>query len=607
MKRLMEEKIPLVLLLALSCWLLTNAASLYALYAHHVLLVRTYDPDSWLRLHIVSTLYQTGEWFNHTILRDNAPYGIDTPWTRPVDVLLLLLAAPFLPWIPFHTAIQVAAVLLNAVLLILCMLSLWPIIRQRLAYPHNLVFLVLALATAPIPQLYFAFGFADHHSLLVTLYCVILYGCYRMAAIAPPRWPAWVSGICIGLGIWATVEFQLPTALILGWMLWMWVWSGERVWLIRAWQCTAAALLVVTCAILLERTPDRWFIPIYDSVSIVQWSSLLGGWLLISALWLLQGKCDCRLKRFSAGCIMALLAGAVLLFSFPLLPDGPMAMVSPAMKAAFLDYVFEMQSITRGGTGTVIAAYLLSVIGGAGAVVMAGRRIALSPFQVLLLCLNIAFGILILFASRQIYYLYIPAILLAAETLALYYRRHLRVSLVVTILIALLPYYGDMGGRMLTPPTREQKENSKKRTCYQEFYKQVDNGNFVKFLGDHPYTLLMPQNVGTYALFQTPYSIVSANYHRNERGYLEQIEVESWKVPARALQILKERKVDILMICASGKYETVAPLTNYIKTSSPTWLEPVPELTKKKKYLYLYRVHRELFPSIEENGGTERN
>ena len=56
------------------------------------------DPDAWLRLTIVRDLYEGKGWYHHLIDRDNAPFGLVTPWTRPLDLLLLAMTAPLAPW-----------------------------------------------------------------------------------------------------------------------------------------------------------------------------------------------------------------------------------------------------------------------------------------------------------------------------------------------------------------------------------------------------------------------------------------------------------------------------------------------------------------------------
>src|SRR3546814_16753680 len=52
------------------------------------------DPDSYMRMVRVSELAQGWQWFDDTIARANAPYGNVLHWTRPFDLLILLLALP---------------------------------------------------------------------------------------------------------------------------------------------------------------------------------------------------------------------------------------------------------------------------------------------------------------------------------------------------------------------------------------------------------------------------------------------------------------------------------------------------------------------------------
>src|SRR3546814_14619368 len=49
---------------------------------------------SYMRMVRVSELAQGWQWFDDTIARANAPYGDVLHWTRPFDLLILLLAMP---------------------------------------------------------------------------------------------------------------------------------------------------------------------------------------------------------------------------------------------------------------------------------------------------------------------------------------------------------------------------------------------------------------------------------------------------------------------------------------------------------------------------------
>jgi len=50
-------------------------------------------PIPWLRLTLVRDLLRTEQWHDHTVSRSNAPIGgITSPWTRPLDAVIIALS-----------------------------------------------------------------------------------------------------------------------------------------------------------------------------------------------------------------------------------------------------------------------------------------------------------------------------------------------------------------------------------------------------------------------------------------------------------------------------------------------------------------------------------
>ena len=63
------------------------------------------DGDGYVRVLRVEMLWQSGNWFDNTLPRNNAPYGDISNWTRPLDVLISLLAGPLVPFLGVKPAI----------------------------------------------------------------------------------------------------------------------------------------------------------------------------------------------------------------------------------------------------------------------------------------------------------------------------------------------------------------------------------------------------------------------------------------------------------------------------------------------------------------------
>ena len=63
------------------------------------------DSDGYMRALRVETLWRGGGWFDHSIARANAPYGDTSHWTRPLDVVISLIALPLAPFLGVKPAI----------------------------------------------------------------------------------------------------------------------------------------------------------------------------------------------------------------------------------------------------------------------------------------------------------------------------------------------------------------------------------------------------------------------------------------------------------------------------------------------------------------------
>jgi len=82
------------------------------------------DSDCYMRLVRVRQLWTTGRWYDSTIPRSNVPYGEELHWTRPLDLLLLLGAAPASLVVGFNEALFGWGVAVSPLLLLATLLTL---------------------------------------------------------------------------------------------------------------------------------------------------------------------------------------------------------------------------------------------------------------------------------------------------------------------------------------------------------------------------------------------------------------------------------------------------------------------------------------------------
>ena len=75
------------------------------------------DSDGYARLVRIQRLLETGAWFDVGLPRANRPDGGTLHWTRPLDVLLIILALPLAGLIGFSKALFWAGVLVSPLLM----------------------------------------------------------------------------------------------------------------------------------------------------------------------------------------------------------------------------------------------------------------------------------------------------------------------------------------------------------------------------------------------------------------------------------------------------------------------------------------------------------
>ena len=228
------------------------------------------DPDGYMRLVRVGILLEGGGWFDGTIPRSNWPYGEVHHWTRPLDVLIILLALPLRAFLDANAALALAGMFVSPLLhLGLCIASVW-IVRPLVPGPARFFAMPAMLVQLGI-LLYSQAGRADHHTLIFLLAGLAL-GAWMRALLNPgDRSAAALAGVFSGVGIWVSPESLLPLALLFASGAAAWILSGRRFLAPNRRLCLALAGTIAV-AITLERHPSDWLGLSFDQISLAHLS-----------------------------------------------------------------------------------------------------------------------------------------------------------------------------------------------------------------------------------------------------------------------------------------------------------------------------------------------
>lgn len=537
------------------------------------------ETDTQMRLHRVENLHQNFDLNDHSLARSNSPYGTTLHWSRFLEALILLPALALAFFLPFKTALLAVAAMFNPIVCGLALLGMLRILAELGKMPQSRVFVLLSPFAIPLFALAYRPGVIDYHSLLAAcLIWQLAFAC-RLST-GNLRKIGWIGGIGIAL----TPEYMLSMGVMIGWLVWQWLQSGN----IRPWRtATLHCLLVVTAALLLNIPPESYFTPVHDTVSIVH-ASLLG--LTLLATFALQtGRLANWRVRFVAGSVAGAALLAAMYWLFPDFWKGPFSSVSPEMKEIFLQHIYEMKSPLENLNLFSMAAWL---VGLAALPYLVQQCRANNPnravYQLITLLL-VLFACLLISKARWHYYFSSLSVLALALWLDGLLARHSgwekRQMVLVVVAFLAVPF----AFTALAAGQQSEVKASAELECDRALLSHVYANRLPDVKDGQPMTIAAPANYGSDILFHTPHYVLSGNYHRNTEGYLALHHLlHAENVPA-AREIAEERGIDLLLYCAVT--DKKRPFLDALENGAiPDWLEPITDVEGYDKGVRMYRT-----------------
>jgi asparagine N-glycosylation enzyme membrane subunit Stt3 len=316
------------------------------------------DTDAYMRLVRVRLLVESGAWFDASIPRSNWPFGETLHWTRPMDLVLLIGAAPLWPIVGFDQALRWAGLLVPPLLLVATFAATaWA--ADPIAGRGSRGFVLLVMSTQVIVLSYGQPGRPDHHALILLLFALslgfLLRGLEKPASVRS----AHGLGITAALGMWVSPEFLLPLALFFVGSMGAWVRSGgEAIRFNVGW--TRALLIALAACLVIERGAELSAIE-YDKISLVHVAVAalaLGVWSALARMEL-GGSVKSVRARAAAGGALGLMSLALMALLFPRFFGGPMVDVTDPVVQSWLHRVAELQPILTPDDARGLGMFLL--------------------------------------------------------------------------------------------------------------------------------------------------------------------------------------------------------------------------------------------------------
>ncbi|MFM8482923.1 MAG: hypothetical protein ACKOBT_06210, partial [Actinomycetota bacterium] len=179
------------------------------------------DTDGYMRYaRIMDLLEGRNGWFDGWIHWSNSPFGHSMHWTRPLDALVIGLAAPMAPFIGWAEAVYWAGIASGPlILLALVGVVVWVARPFMSAQAAALAGLICVFQPGVLG--YSTLGRLDHHVLIALISLMALGGTLRsLDGLGPPA--VW-TGVLGAVGLWVSTEAILPVGLSLAALVIAWV------------------------------------------------------------------------------------------------------------------------------------------------------------------------------------------------------------------------------------------------------------------------------------------------------------------------------------------------------------------------------------------------
>lgn len=508
---------------------------------------RSITGDDAMRLVEAVDLFNGQSWFDTTQYRDNAPFGGPMHWSRLVDAPLALLIAVFTPFV--HQAAPYWAAFVWPLLVLLAVVALLAELTERVAGAAARLPALALLAMAIAIYTEFSPGRVDHHNVQIALTLAMilasLQGRYSTGWAVAAGFLA-ATGLAIGIEVLPSVIAAMACFAV------YWIVEPRRSQP-QLLGFAASFALALLLHLLVASPVQIWLTPSCDALSATY--VVAGVCYGLSMLVVVVASPILRqpVTRLAALTVLGTLSLAIVIWLFPECRNGPYGNLDPDLANILMPAIGEAQPvwIWAAQARPSVALIIVPVIGMASvllvtAMVPAHRRwrwMVLAGFCLALLvvfCLQVR-G----FRLLNIAILPGPAWLVAHAWAWFRARQNLASAALVSATV--LAFSGAAHWSLISnayaafAPAPAAKEGPDLAAC-------VDPSAYGPLAALPPGRMMSYLLIGPQLLLETPHSIVSAGYHRNESGLRDMVRFYGGG-EAEARAVVSERGLDYLVFC----------------------------------------------------------
>ena len=560
------------------------------------------DPDSILRLVVLDNLIQTGDWGDHRIHRTNPPTGTVTPWTRPMDAVVLVGYAPMRLFLDEKQALLGAAMIMPPLLFVLTLVLVWRWMASQGMPIYAQLFVLMAMILNPW---FTAFdpGAVDHHGLL--LVCAWLQFLLTYSVIQGKAHHAPYLGIVTGLGVWVSPEFFIVSFLSFAGLALCWL-RRPQDYHAPFLNVLGITTLILAVAVGIEQ--PVFSVPFYDTVSVV-YVALLA--LITLGFWALKAteRHDLWDRLFFAMGTLIMIIG-VMLRLYPEFYKLTMGGLDPYIIKSFLPVVSEQQPLMdsfkdifppQPWVGMVVVNLFFLVGYGfffhrlrvAKESLFQGHSPDLFVFGYAVFTLGLGMAVVRLYP-----YAFLPAVFLFLPVLgALVKTRKLSavsdsLRACCVIIMAALPVFGLAFLMSLATIWPSSQKDGVDNACDGDTRAFIQKALMPALPQAH--LIFTHSNDMPPLLFWTPYTALAGNYHREPAALKDLATFFSAKTEGEAQALIQKHRPDAVIVCL----KRAEPRGRWIydvatgKIKSPSDMKRIPTDETLYPNIRLYQVAR---------------
>ncbi len=533
------------------------------------------DTDEAMRLVQLRAFLAGQAWFDLVPHRLDPSVDVPMHWSRFVDLSLAALYWP-LSWIlPQADAERLMAMIWPAIMLVLCALSLAAIARRFGG--HQAAFIVVILLAGLKTTIEFRAGRIDHHSAQMAVALVAIAATMARRNSASALLAGLATAFALSLGI-----ETIPYLVILACFFAADFVRGLRLASVRAYSFTLAGAALAL--FLLTTAPRFYFYTACDALTLNVLTAVAGGGVMLGAAagWY-QDRETSRHQRLFLLCGIGVLAVAASLALEPRCLRGVIGPFDPAIRPLWFNQIQEIASIFTialdqpeiVATEIFLPALALVVIATQGK-----RLIRRDDGQIMLACFAAAILVMI-FQIRGGFYATMFALPFLAMAVAQWHRhyallRSLRTGPLLASLAIVLSTYGPSFAISAMKSHFAKDVPVSIETAHESIVlPELDNAcqtrASLRELAQVPTGLVLaPIDMGSFIMLETPHAVVSAPYHRFDRGIVLGQSILFMMDVKEAEAAIRQRGIDYIVICRDGKWPTLEEA--YIR-HTPNWLQ----------------------------------